>query len=665
MSDIQVAVRKSGRIVERLSRPVRQTAFGPAVTYRKKLWLLSDDTIDLDQPPLPDEAKRTTGIPVVAEAGEDPGQAAVLALSCDARALVEAGPGTGKTHVACQRIAALIKEGVNPHRIWVVSFTRTAVVEFRNRIAASLEDPAEAASVRIATLDSHAWSLQSGFSADAKLTGSYDDSILGTLRQLRENTDTADYLLRLQHLIIDEGQDIVGPRAELTLALVDGVDPTCGVTVFADEAQAIYTFTEEAEGTETSRLSLLDSLRERGFQELGLARVHRTDCPKLRSIFTEVRRRVLNRRGSAAVKSEAIRQDIIRLAHENAGNARDLKLDSVPSETLILLRRRVDVFERSSWNSEIPHRLRMSGFPSRIRPWISAILWDFTEGRLSRSEFERRWSDRAAGCAGSGAPSIDVAWQLLVEAAGESTTQVDITRLRELLGRASPPMLFCSPEYGDCGPILGTIHASKGREADHVRLYLPPLDEEKSNLDEEARVVFVGATRARRHLAVGESSNRPSKPLQSGRAWRFARDKVRIEVGRPEDINASGLVGHSAFATAAEAADAQSAWLAQSVRMGLRAVREADLDWNYALLDAQGERLAVLSQAFDDDLRELGRRIQKWRKPSVLPHLRSLGLRSLVLRPNDPLSETLHDPWRSSGFLFAPLLTGFPSGTFG
>ena len=30
-----------------------------------------------------------------------------------------------------------------------------------------------------------------------------------------------------------------------------------------------------------------------------------------------------------------------------------------------------------------------------------------------------------------------------------------------------------SPEYGDAGPIIGTIHASKGREAEEVSLYLP------------------------------------------------------------------------------------------------------------------------------------------------------------------------------------------------
>jgi superfamily I DNA/RNA helicase len=66
-----------------------------------------------------------------------------------ARVLVDAGPGTGKTHVACTRVAALIADGVPAARIWLISFTRTAVVEIRNRIASALSDPGEAAAVRV------------------------------------------------------------------------------------------------------------------------------------------------------------------------------------------------------------------------------------------------------------------------------------------------------------------------------------------------------------------------------------------------------------------------------------------------------------------------------------------------------------------------------------
>jgi len=70
--------------------------------------------------------------------------------------LVSAGPGMGKTAVACARVAQLIADGVEPANIWLVSFTRTAVREIRNRIAALVQWEDRASAVRITTLDSHA-----------------------------------------------------------------------------------------------------------------------------------------------------------------------------------------------------------------------------------------------------------------------------------------------------------------------------------------------------------------------------------------------------------------------------------------------------------------------------------------------------------------------------
>ena len=57
------------------------------------------------------------------------------------RLLIDAGPGTGKTAVACARIAHLINgHFCAPHNIIVVSFTNTAVYEIRERIKTYLTD---------------------------------------------------------------------------------------------------------------------------------------------------------------------------------------------------------------------------------------------------------------------------------------------------------------------------------------------------------------------------------------------------------------------------------------------------------------------------------------------------------------------------------------------
>src|SRR5690606_24284107 len=64
----------------------------------------------------------------------DPSQAAVIQCSAGSRQLVLAPPGTGKTFVLIERLKYLVDRGVTPGRIVVLSFTRAAVREIRQRL---------------------------------------------------------------------------------------------------------------------------------------------------------------------------------------------------------------------------------------------------------------------------------------------------------------------------------------------------------------------------------------------------------------------------------------------------------------------------------------------------------------------------------------------------
>lgn len=278
-----------------------------------------------------------------------------------------------------------------------------------------------------------------------------------TLRRIREDADVQDHFQRLKHLIVDEAQDIVGIRADLVLAIIDILSEDCGVTVFADEAQAIYGFTEDINAT-TPGTRLINELEKRGFKTESLDHVYRTDSPALLKIFTDVRKKVLDKNVSPAVRGPQVRSEITRLAHANLGAAKKLDLTALPENGLVLMRQRCDVLLASSYNQGKPHRLRMSGLPARILPWVGFLLWNHTDRRLTRRAFDQCWKDQVIAL--PGVPDREAAWSLLFEAAGESEKIIDIHRLRALLGRSNPPSIFTSPEFGDSGPVIGTIHAS-------------------------------------------------------------------------------------------------------------------------------------------------------------------------------------------------------------
>ncbi|MEU9483541.1 ATP-dependent DNA helicase [Streptomyces decoyicus] len=80
-----------------------------------------------------------------------PGRVAPPVLDAAQRAVVDhrrgpllvlAGPGTGKTTTLVESVARRVRAGADPERILVLTFSRKAAVELRDRLAARLTDPA-------------------------------------------------------------------------------------------------------------------------------------------------------------------------------------------------------------------------------------------------------------------------------------------------------------------------------------------------------------------------------------------------------------------------------------------------------------------------------------------------------------------------------------------
>ncbi|SHL52956.1 UvrD/REP helicase N-terminal domain-containing protein [Sphingobium sp. YR657] len=548
----------------------------------------------------------------------------------------------------------------------MVSFTRTAVAEIRARMHGHVGDAAFA--IKVATLDAHAWTIHSGYDPSASLTGSHDENIDRVIALVTSDAEVAEYLQNVEHFVIDEAQDLVGSRADLIEAIIARLSPECGVTVFADEAQAIYGFSEDEDrkSRAAGAASLLDRLRTEPsyrFAGTALETIHRTSAQGLKRIFSEVRGTLLGSTGSGIFAR--IREAVSANADNCELQRTSLGLDTLSNGTLVLFRRRSEALEASQF-CPAPHSLRLSGYGAHLPSWLAVSFHDWTTQYIGESTFLERWQERVeAGSLPDYGPQE--AWIRLTRMAGTSDGSLDMHQLRRNLARRAAPVEIATAEFGLAGPVLGTIHASKGREADSVLLLMPDTEEFKSSEDEEeeTRVLFVGSTRARASLRVGSASKWTGSSIESGRCYRTLSKKVKpaamVEFGRPEDLGIEGLVGN-AHQGASDAAMAQR-WLTKraGVISQFDLVRDAAQDWNFRLV-IPGDNLSVglTSPRLRQDLWEVANVLGKGTQPpNRVPYLRALGSRSLVFAPDDPIAERLHAPWRDSGFVVAPRLAAF------
>jgi hypothetical protein len=616
----------------------------------------------------------------------DNSQEKIIQAPPSERCIIDAGPGTGKTAVACARVAWLIQNGVTPGNIWIISFTRTAVREIRNRIVRYVGG-GDAYSVKIATLDSHAWSIHYGFDETATKLGSYDENIEAMTTMVKENPGVTEYVRSgFEHLIIDEAQDIVGIRSDLILEIIKKLPASCGVSVFADEAQAIYGFSideDHADPGQKCQTTLPEKIRESlggEFSECSLKTIFRTRDKNLIKLFTETRRKVMERAPEAYQKLETIKTEISGQAHDRTSVKIEKQEFEKPEDCFILYRRRADVLLAAGFFGLNPHRIRMSGLPVCLHSWIGACFSEYSEPTLSKSDFIDLWSKKIR----VNEKSLRLAeskWSLLVNNAGKNMKIVDMVRVRQLLGRRQPPAEFCYPEIGTKGPIISTIHASKGREAKEVCLLMPGRPWKDTDFDEESRVIFVGATRSKSkfHVGWGFNNHYASRLEHSGRVYSLnikgKSASAMVEIGRENDISSADIAGSAYYQDADIVRTHQKYLLSLAGKISPAvAVSDHGSGHIYRLKigeNGEGSDLCVLAwNGLASDLFNIGSEIKKVtggsnrRPPDELRHLRIYGVRTLVLTPDSPECEQLLSPWSESGIMLAPVILGYPKAFF-
>ena len=647
---------------------------------------LSDGTLHVDEKLFLEDINKHWGLKVVFGKGEldwTKEQLEIIEADEDRRIVVNAMPGAGKTAVACAKISHLIDKGVSASQIWLLSFTRTAVQELRNRIASFAKEDEDVIGVKIATIDSRAWQLRFGMrdGQGKNLFHDYDLSISEALKLIKENPEDYEQAFGdIAHVIIDEAQDITSVRLQLIEEIVRMLPPTCGITIFGDEAQAIYGFTSDEESKEekskTKGQNYLKVLRERYLEDFDfrqLHSMHRTENEALQRLIDDLRLNIQVDSPEDVISQQGATKKINESADTTGIKFNAAELEGL-DDTLILFRRRSDVLQACNFanQSNIKHRIRMGGLSVMCRSWIGQIFYGNTSEFISQEEFEKLWDAEGDAILGCGDTAFS-AFSKLKSVANQSG-KISLKKLRNAVSRSVPPVDLCVADLGVDGPILGTIHASKGREAENVRLFISPTinqkasDEEKA---EETRVLFVGASRAKGSLSVGNGYVFGGSTLNGRSFKRTKKDKKRaqVEIGKDGDFDIYSVVNRKNV-TDREANELQKK-LVQLLSSGSKDVVACQNSHNNFIYDlyvtSENIWIGQFNKQLNDDLFKIKDLINpsgRNRIAKEIRHLKLIGLTTVAMPDHQnehPMYDNVVSAVRDSGFWLVPTIMGYPA----
>lgn len=558
-------------------------------------------------------------------------QRAVADAPPESRLVVFGPAGSGKTDLLAARVASLVTaHGVNPgDEMLALTFTRAATREIGARLKGI---GGAAANARASTFDSFVSRLLFNFD-DSRAWESEDyDGRIRLATALMERSEEAQRGLRqVRHILVDEIQDLVGDRAALVLALLR-LTPA-GFTVLGDPAQAIYGFQQYGEQASLTSSEFLSRL----LSEF-------TPPPTLVKLTARFRARTPLARIAEFAGDEltADKPDYARIRHDL-----EVAILGVPSLTIksalgafgadgtsvVLTRYNGQALFVSGLLHDhgVAHRLQQAAEELSIVRWVGSALGFAQFARVGRTAVED-WLSAVPS-----APDPGVGWRILKKVDRRPTLDLDLTVVADRIRtRFIPDELTYVPPSP---VVVSTVHRAKGLEFDRVFLYGLDHPADENPLDEETRLLYVAATRARDDIFV---LNAPSgvqirsRGQQAERWIQFSgRERVEAMEIRPDDVHTMDPAG--AFLLDGVDVRETQRYLAHSVADGdpvdlvrIRASMEGQPRAFYRI-DHGGRPIGATSERFAADLYATLRRSRDPRTgfPAALSHARVYAVETI------------------------------------
>jgi len=405
------------------------------------------------------------------------------------RQLVIAGPGSGKTEVVSNLVEHLVEEeGVDAaDGILVISFSNAAVHAADARLRAR-----GAAPVVVQTMDSLAGEVIRDL-ADEDIAGMGFDRRIKRATALLNN-EPWDRLDNLQHLVVDEIQDVVGVRADFLLAILKGLPDDAGFSLLGDPAQGIYDWQLRAANKPLSPTTSLAFL----------ASVRAIPGVQVRELTGQYRARSRDARTVVGLRDAALRGEPGSPLDEFfAGLVPAGDIESVVDHARRWAGTTVFLTDNNGQALLTAEAIAAAGEPVEVRrsahqrilaQWIARVAADHPTTGITRDELEAR--------AVAVAPDRDPAslWRAFRSVTGGRGQEVSLPALARGLRRPRPlvPDLI---EPMSARFIVSTVHRAKGLEFDNVvRVEFPDkpwLQDDEPDDGEATRRLFVALSRAR------------------------------------------------------------------------------------------------------------------------------------------------------------------------
>lgn len=411
--------------------------------------------------------------------------------------VVAAGPGSGKTRVLVHKLASLLLlEDVKHEQMLMLTFSRAAATEFKQRLMALIGNAAHF--VEIKTFHSYCFDLLGR-------VGNLEDAsdIVARAAQMIANGEVEPNRIAKTVLVIDEAQDMAVPEYELVKALMN-YNEEMRVIAVGDDDQNIFEFrgSDSRHMFELSRradaqvVEMTDNYRSsKHVVAFANAFIRGIGCRMKSNPITAMG----NELGCVEVvkhRSKFFFQPLIENVLKNKGQHTSCVLTQTNEEAVVV----------------VAHLLR-SGVKAKLIQSLDGFrFYNIAEVRFFVRYIERRitsplisdqlWAE--ATNATTTAYSTSAALEYLrtcLKTFAETNRSKYLTDFKEFVFDSSVED-FCDTTNADV--VVSTIHKSKGREFDDVYMLLT----EKSHIDAASmRRYYVGITRAKRNLYVHTNSD--------------------------------------------------------------------------------------------------------------------------------------------------------------